>query len=299
MFRKAFLSGLVPLVRSFHSAKLIRDHNRFGIIGVPFAKGQRRAGVDLGPSAIRAGGLIGHLKEIAGIFEGEFQLISKSTERGFLLLDYVDVRDYGDVEYTPKNEVIAMQNMLELNAVSECNYELSRKVHRILSDGRMVITLGGDHAIGIGSVDGHYRYNPNVAVIWVDAHADLNTNATSQSGNIHGMPVALLAKELTDYWPYLPGMDWQKPNIPINNFGYIGLRSVDDFERAIIEKYEIAAYGMREIDHLGIVKVVQNVLQRIDPENKKSIHLSFDIDALDSLEAPSTGTSGKLNCVAF
>lgn len=205
----------------------------------------------------------------------------------------MDVRDYGDVEYTPKDELIGTPNMLELNAVSQCNYELSRKVQRVLSDGRMVITLGGDHAIGIGTVDGHHRYNPNVAVIWVDAHADLNTNATSQSGNIHGMPVALLAKELTDYWPYLPGMDWQKPNIPINNFGYIGLRSVDDFERAIIQKYEIAAYGMREIDQLGIVKVVQNVLKRIDPENKKSIHLSFDIDALDSLEAPSTGTSGK------
>lgn len=227
----------------------------------------------MGPSVIREGGLVNNLKEIA---------------------DYVDVRDYGDVEYKLKDEVlITAPNMLDLNAVSQCNYELSKMVHRIMSDGRMVITLGGDHAIGIGSVDGHYRYNPNVAVIWVDAHADLNTNATSQSGNIHGMPVALLAKELTDYWPYLPGMDWQKPNIPINSFGYIGLRSVDDFERAIIEKYEIAAYGMREIDQLGIVKVVQNVLKRIDPEQNKSIHLSFDIDALDSLEAPSTGTSGK------
>lgn len=66
MFRKSFLSRVVPLARAFHSAKLIRDHNRFGIIGVPFAKGQRKSGVDLGPSAIRSGGLISHLKEIAG-----------------------------------------------------------------------------------------------------------------------------------------------------------------------------------------------------------------------------------------
>lgn len=198
------------------------------------------------------------------------------------------------------NQVVGtVQNMLDLNDVSQCNFELSKKVHRVLSDGRMVVTLGGDHAIGVGSVDGHYRYNNNVAVIWVDAHADLNTNATSQSGNIHGMPVALLAKELTDYWGYLPGWDWQKPSIPIKNFGYIGLRSVDDFERAIIEKYEIAAYGMREIDRLGIIKVVQNVLQRVDPDNNKSIHLSFDIDALDSLEAPSTGTSGEFCWTGF
>lgn len=205
----------------------------------------------------------------------------------------MDVRDYGDVEYTPREELIGAPNMLELHAVSQCNYHLSKKVHQILEDKRMAITLGGDHAIAIGSVDGHHQHNPDVAVIWVDAHADLNTNATSQSGNIHGMPVALLAKELTDYWPYLPGMDWQKPNIPIHNFGYIGLRSVDDFERAIIKKYDIAAYGMREIDQMGIVNVVKNVLKRIDPDNKKSIHLSFDIDALDSLEAPSTGTSGN------
>ena len=132
-----------------------------------------------------------------------------------------------------------------MEKVSECNYRLSQTVTKILSDNRFCVTLGGDHAIGIGSVDGHHRYNPYVAVVWVDAHADLNTNATSPSGSIHGMPVALLAKELSDYWPYLPGMDWQKPNIPIRNFGYIGLRSVDDFERLIINKFKIPAYGMR------------------------------------------------------
>lgn len=137
------------------------------------------------------------------------------------------------------------QNMNQLEKVSQCNYNLSKGVQQILSENRFCISLGGDHAIGIGTIDGHHKFNKNVAIIWVDAHADLNTNATSPSGSVHGMPVALLAKELSDYWPYLPGMDWQKPNIPITSFGYIGLRSVDDFERLVIEKFDIPTYGMR------------------------------------------------------
>lgn len=76
---------------------------------------------------------------------------------------------------------------------------------------------------GVGTVDGHIKAKDNdVCVLWIDAHADLNTNKTSDSGNIHGMPMALLASELSDYWPYLPGMDWQKPIISIKNVAYIG-----------------------------------------------------------------------------
>lgn len=86
-------------------------------------------------------------------------------------------------------------------------------------------------------MDGHIKAKQeNVCVLWVDAHCDLNTNETSSSGNVHGMPLALLAKELSDYWPYLPGMDWQQPVISLRNIAYIGLRSVDPYERLIIDK---------------------------------------------------------------
>ena len=80
-----------------------------------------------------------------------------------------------------------------------------------MKEDRLCLTIGGDHSCGIGTIDGHVKAKGDVAVLWVDAHADLNTNATSPTGNVHGMPVALLAKELSDYWPYLPGMDWQMP----------------------------------------------------------------------------------------
>ncbi|OAD60562.1 Arginase, hepatic, partial [Eufriesea mexicana] len=130
----------------------------------------------------------------------------------------------------------------------------------------------------------------NVAVIWVDAHADLNTNKTSESGNVHGMPVALLTSELADYWPHLPGMDWQQPMLSIRNVAYIGLRSVDRYERLVIEKFGITAFGMEDVERYGIHDVVYMALNKIDPNESKSLHVSFDIDSLDPLEAPCTGT---------
>lgn len=78
---------------------------------------------------------------------------------------------------------------------------LAERVSQVLHDGRLCITLGGDHSLGLGSVDGHLRYNPDAVLFWVDAHADLNTNATSGTGSMHGMPVALAAKELHGHWP--------------------------------------------------------------------------------------------------
>ncbi|KAE8737153.1 hypothetical protein FOCC_FOCC017388 [Frankliniella occidentalis] len=89
--------------------------------------------------------------------------------------------------------------------------QVSQLARRIQSEGRICLALGGDHSVTIGTVDATVNAHEDVAVIWVDAHADLNTPATSPSGSAHGMPVALLAKDLADYWPYLPGMDWQVP----------------------------------------------------------------------------------------
>nr|CAD7458491.1 unnamed protein product [Timema tahoe] len=169
--------------------------------------------------------------------------------------------------------------------------QVSEKVQDVMKDGRVCVTLGGDHSLSIGTVDGHVKARGDVAVLWVDAHADLNTADTSPTGNVHGMPVALLAKELSDYWPYLPGMDWQKPTLSIKQFAYIGLRSVDEYERVIMDKYSITAFGMEDIEYKGIINVVNEALQSIDPLSRLPLHVSFDIDCLDSLEAPSTGTS--------
>ncbi|EFN83886.1 arginase, hepatic isoform X2 [Harpegnathos saltator] len=243
----------------FHSGKV-------GIIGVPFNKGQKKEGVARGPETIRAAGLIKELQVLG-----------------------LDVRDYGDVNYD-KEDIHDVNNMSHLSHVASCTSRLSECVQQVIRDDRQVVTIGGDHSVVIGTIDGHIKEKQDVAVIWVDAHADLNTNKTSDSGNVHGMPAALLISELSDYWPYLPGMDWQKPMLPIRNLAYIGLRSVDRYERLVIEKHGITAFGIEDIEHYGIHNVFHMALNKIDPHNEKSLHVSFDIDSLDPLEAPSTGT---------
>ncbi|XP_011871943.1 PREDICTED: arginase, hepatic isoform X2 [Vollenhovia emeryi] len=250
------------------STKLgIRYYNgKVGIIGVPFDKGQEKEGVARGPEVIRAARLVDELKTLE-----------------------LDVRDYGDVVYNASN-MNDVKNMSHLSHVASCMNSLSEQIRQVLRDGRQALTIGGDHSLGIGSIDGHVKEKKDVAVIWVDAHADLNTNKTSASGNVHGMPVALLTSELADYWPYLPGMDWQLPILSIRNVAYIGLRSIDRYERLVIEKFGIIAYGMEDIERYGIHDVIHMVLNKIDPHNTKSLHVSFDIDVLDPLEAPSTGT---------
>ncbi|XP_003485979.1 arginase, hepatic [Bombus impatiens] len=243
-----------------------RNYGKVGIIGVPFDKGQHKEGVAHGPEAIRTAGLVRELKSLG-----------------------LDVKDYGDISYKAKN-VDGVNNMSHLGDVAGCTSYLSEKVQEILKDDRRVLTIGGDHSVGIGTIDGHVKEKENVAVIWVDAHADLNTNKTSESGNVHGMPVALLTSELADYWPHLPGMDWQQPMLSIRNVAYIGLRSVDRYERLVIEKFGITAFGMEDVERYGIHDVVYMALNKIDPNESKSLHVSFDIDSLDPLEAPCTGT---------
>ncbi|CAG5018469.1 unnamed protein product [Parnassius apollo] len=249
-------------------AKKWEPLKRVGIIGVPFEKGQTKYGVNIAPAAMRSAGLIEHLKTIEGL----------------------DIKDYGDIDTTAADADVEVDNMAHLSQVSACNKNLSERVSQVLKDGRIAVTIGGDHSIGVGTVDGHYNVNHDMILIWVDAHADINTNKTSGSGSVHGMPVALLVKELSDYWPYLPTMDWQVPKFSIKNLGYVGLRSVDNYERLAIEKYNIPTFAMEDIEEHGIRKSIHHILQVLDPEMNKPIHVSFDIDSLDSLEAPSTGT---------
>lgn len=248
----------------------IQPLKKVGIVGVPFEKGQKKYGVSVGPAALRSAGLIKELLEIENL----------------------EVQDYGDIETTSDHNTKIPEglNMLNLPMISECNKNLSAKVSQIVKDGRVVVTIGGDHSIGLGTVNGHRKVNKDLILIWIDAHADINTNQTSGSGSVHGMPVALLAKELSNYWPQLPTMDWHVPDFSLTKLGYIGLRSVDEYERLILQKYNVPAYAMEDIDEIGVKKAVKNILNKLDPKQEKPIHVSFDIDSLDPLEAPSTGT---------
>uniref|UniRef100_A0A1B6CW41 Arginase n=2 Tax=Clastoptera arizonana TaxID=38151 RepID=A0A1B6CW41_9HEMI len=254
----------------FKRKKSTFESQKIGVIGVPFHKGQRKDGVDKGPEVLRNGGLLTELLKLGH-----------------------NVKDYGNILYekteNSSNSFPMANSMINLEEIAACNHKLSDKVYEILEVGSKVITLGGDHSVVVGSADGHIRSKKDISLLYIDAHTDLNTAHTSSTGNVHGMAVALLVKELEDYWPYLPGMDWQKPVLSVKNLAFIGLRSVDNYERLMLDKFNISAFGMEDVDKYGIHKVTEMALNSIDPDGTRSLHVSFDIDSLDSLEAPCTG----------
>ncbi|KAJ7864838.1 hypothetical protein B0H14DRAFT_2735855 [Mycena olivaceomarginata] len=127
---------------------------------------------------------------------------------------------------------------------------------------------------------------PDACVIWIDAHADINTLESTDSGNIHGMPVSFLL----GIGSKIPEFGWVKPLLKPERLVYIGLRDVDAGEKRILKENNIKAFSMHEVDKYGIGKVVELALDHVNPERKLPIHLSFDVDALDPSVAPSTGT---------
>lgn len=243
-----------------------------GILGVPFGKGAGQSGAEGGPKALRDAGLIEEIKSIS---------------------PDINVKDYGDVHYEPMEaHGRKIDNLKYLEHVAACNKALAGRVEDILKDNRMPITLGGDHSLAFGSISGLLRKidAENLCVLWVDAHIDMNTNTTSPSGNMHGMPVSLLVKELRELWPTVPELEWCQAKLSLKNFCWIGLRSIDYYERVMMEKYCVSYFDMRDIEKMGIDKVVQKALETINPRGDKKLHVSFDIDALDPLHANSTGT---------
>jgi arginase len=186
------------------------------------------------------------------------------------------------------------RGMKKPRAVSAVTEALSQQVYDHAKEGRFVLTLGGDHSIAIGTISGtakaiRERLGRDMAVIWVDAHADINTPETSDSGNIHGMPVAFLTGLASDK-PDAP-FGWIKDEhrVSVKKIVYIGLRDVDRGEKKILRENGIKAFSMHDIDRHGIGKVMDMALGWIGSDTP--IHLSFDIDALDPRFAPSTGTA--------
>ncbi len=168
---------------------------------------------------------------------------------------------------------------------------IANVVEEKMNQGFFPVILGGDHSIGIGTLAGILRANPDTGVIWVDAHADLNTPDTSGSGNLHGMPVGLLLNHPDGAYDFskLPGFEFMidGPRINPDQIVYVGLRDVDPMERVWIRQLGIKAFTMTDVDFLGIGQVMQ---QALDHLNGRPLHLSYDIDAVDPAFAPATGT---------
>ncbi|PHH75334.1 hypothetical protein CDD80_2465 [Ophiocordyceps camponoti-rufipedis] len=266
-----------PLIGTMSNSVVCRfldqpDH--LGVVAVGFSGGQPKAGVDAGPAALIQSGLLQQIRD----------------ELGYRVHGDGQVSDYRHLVPESDPDYRGMKNPKTVSAV---NQELATQVYQHASQGRLVLTLGGDHSIAIGSLAGsakatRERLNSDVAVIWVDAHADINTPESSESGNIHGMPVAFatgLARDDNDEY-----FGWIKDDmrVSLRKLVYIGLRDVDPGEKKILRDHGIKAFSMYDVDRHGISRVMEMALAHIGTHTP--IHLSFDVDALDPMWAPGTGT---------
>jgi arginase len=242
----------------------MRKFEKVSIIGVPMDLGQKRRGVDMGPSAMRYAGLIEEIQSIG-----------------------CEVKDYGDISINrPASSETKESHLRNLDEVIKVSEELCERVKEIEAEHSFPLILGGDHSISIGTIAGiRHRYE-NLGVIWYDAHPDLNTEESSPSGNIHGMPLAV---NLGIGHRKLINIGGTVPKIKPENIVIIGARSIDDGEREIIKAKGIKVYTMHEIDRIGMTRVIEETIEYL-ASRTDGVHLSFDLDGIDPLDAPGVGT---------
>ncbi|CDH52332.1 arginase [Lichtheimia corymbifera JMRC:FSU:9682] len=240
--------------------------NQVSVIGVPFNGGQPRGGVEHGPAKLVEFGLLQQIEELNWSVK------------------YQDHKEA--IEKLKPAEDPDVQNLKKPKYVSAATRYVAGEIQKEAEQGHFILTLGGDHSIALATVSGVLGAHPDACVIWVDAHADINTPALTESGNIHGCPLSFLTGIAEDH----PDFRWVKPCLDTQRLVYIGLRDVDDAEKKILKDHNIKAYSMHHVDKYGIGKVLDMALDDVNPDRNRPIHLSFDVDALDPTVAPSTGT---------
>ncbi len=230
--------------------------------------GAGRRGVDMGPSALRIAGIAERLRDIGHTVFDEGDIPVKAPESQEI--------DDNKLKYLP--EIVRVTTIL------------AHKVEDIMERKEFPLVLGGDHSIAMGTISGLSNYarkhNLRFGVIWIDAHADMNTAESTPSGNIHGMPLAAVlgegARELTTI-----GGDFRK--VDPENVVLIGVRDVDIAEKEIVKRTGISHYTMADIDKHGAHRIINKVLREFK-EKVDLLHVSFDIDSVDPTVAAGVGT---------
>jgi arginase len=243
-----------------------RSH--IAIIGAPLDLGQGRRGVDMGPSAVRVANLNARLASLG-----------------------YEVQDLGNVpveqaEAAPEGHPRAKY----LPQIAATCQRLALLVAETLTGGGVPLVLGGDHSVAVGTVSGvsHFlrQRQQKVGLIWLDAHADINTPDSSPSGNVHGMPLACIVgegpAELTELFGY-------KPKVAPGNVVIVGLRDVDQTEKPHVRGFGVHAFTMRDIDERGMRSVMEEAI-RLASDGAEGFHLSLDMDFVDPKDAPGVGT---------
>lgn len=237
------------------------------IIGVPIDLGASRRGVDMGPSAIRYAGLENAIRKL---------------KIGCTDLGNIDVK----VPENIQNEQDS--NMKYIDEITRVNGYLAKMVGDSMRKGNLPLILGGDHSIAIGSVLGSQSVNKNIGVLWIDAHGDYNTHETTLSGNLHGMSLAVSTGKgmgkLTEFKP--KDVNYINPK----NVVIVGARDLDDEEAVLIKEDGVTVFTMTDIDMYGMKEVMKRALSIVETDTD-GFHLSFDLDAINPMEAPGVGTS--------
>lgn len=237
---------------------------RIRVIGAPMDLGADRRGVDIGTSAIRYADLNHKLRSLGH-----------------------HVRDMGNLPVPqPESQPLGNPKLKYLEPIVRVCEELAGTVTSILQEGDFPLVLGGDHSIALGSVSGVAKVHKNIGVIWIDAHADFNTDETTPSGNIHGMILASLAGLGNSSLTNVGG--WS-PKVHTESIVIVGARDLDTGEKELLRTHSIHIFTMSDIDQLGISEVMRQALT-IAGQNNDGIHLSLDMDGLDPREAPGVGT---------
>jgi arginase len=236
---------------------------RVAIIGAALDLGAGRRGVDMGPSAIRYAGLDDRLAEL-----------------GFAVSDLGNV-EVAVAEATDEGDPRARF----LPQIKEACGRIAGLVRDAAEDGSVPVVLGGDHAVAIGSLGGLAGHSGPGGVLWFDAHGDLNTPASSPSGNVHGMPLAAALGLASDAFA---SHAWPQPALAPEHVVLLGVRSLDDGERELVKELGIAAYTMSDFDRRGIEPVVREAIDRV--AGAAFVHVSLDMDVVDPEAAPGVGT---------
>jgi len=247
----------------------MKNSDRFPVdlIGAPTDVGAGSRGASMGPEALRVAGL-------------------QETLRGHGL----QVMDTGNVSGPANPWQPPLDGYRHLPEVAAWNQAVHQAVFDSLSAGHTPILMGGDHCLGIGSISAVARHcravGKKLRILWLDAHADFNTNALTPTGNIHGMPVAVLCghgpSELT-------GIGGTVPAILASAVRQIGIRSVDEGEKHLVRQSGMEVFDMRYIDEVGMRQTMQAALSGMNSDTH--LHVSFDVDFLDASIAPGVATS--------
>lgn len=245
------------------------------IIGVAVNEGQDLSGAELGPKVLR-----------------EANLCKVATSLGW------NVQDTGDItndDLTIEDADVATYKYAEIKncqTIGGLCKVLHERCKNAAKEGTFTLVLGGDHGLASGSISGMKAAYPDLKVVWVDAHGDCNTPEGSPSGNYHGMPVAHLFGWIPD--GSVPGFDWFKSCLKPEDIAYIGLRDIDPFEKAMLKKHNVKVYDIDDVTELGIGQVMREITEYFNADGKDHpIHISFDIDGIDPLHAPQTGTKSR------